>query len=315
MANRYWVGGAGTWVHSSTMRWSETSGGSPGASAPVSGDVAIFDTNSGTSDEVVTLDGTVECSGLSMTSMRLTAAEPSRDIIRVFGGNITARYFSFNGETHIEGSASVSSSMFGTTRIKSNSTFGPTTGGLNLGNISLEYGAFDLAAFTTSCTSFTIVNNGSAKFLIMGANSVLQPTTFTNNDPANFNPVLDDASLIFADTFTGGGESYKQVRANIVYSANTFTQLELGFHAQLQAGLTQTITGTLVIPEGTSLMSTSTGSQATLSCSGTSTYRKLTVQDLVVSPLQYVVDGTNNGNNSGWSFVSGSNNLFFGSNF
>ena len=43
MANRYWVGGSGTWGASSTTNWSTTSGGASGASVPTVADVAIFD--------------------------------------------------------------------------------------------------------------------------------------------------------------------------------------------------------------------------------------------------------------------------------
>lgn len=32
MANRYWVGGSGTWDNASTTNWSATSGGAAGAS-------------------------------------------------------------------------------------------------------------------------------------------------------------------------------------------------------------------------------------------------------------------------------------------
>jgi hypothetical protein len=46
MADRYWVGGAGTWDASTTTNWATISGGSSGASAPTSGDNAIFDANS-----------------------------------------------------------------------------------------------------------------------------------------------------------------------------------------------------------------------------------------------------------------------------
>lgn len=45
MANRYWVGGTGTWTD--TARWSTTSGGAGGASVPGASDAAIFDANSG----------------------------------------------------------------------------------------------------------------------------------------------------------------------------------------------------------------------------------------------------------------------------
>lgn len=46
MANRYWVGGTGTWNDASTTNWSNTSGGSSGASVPLTDDV-FFDGNSG----------------------------------------------------------------------------------------------------------------------------------------------------------------------------------------------------------------------------------------------------------------------------
>lgn len=42
MANRYWVGGTGTW-NNTTTNWSATSGGASGASAPTSADNVFFD--------------------------------------------------------------------------------------------------------------------------------------------------------------------------------------------------------------------------------------------------------------------------------
>jgi hypothetical protein len=48
MANRFWVGGTGTWDASSTANWSTSTGGASGASAPVSVDNVFFDANSGT---------------------------------------------------------------------------------------------------------------------------------------------------------------------------------------------------------------------------------------------------------------------------
>lgn len=60
MANRYWVGGAGTWDASSTTNWSTSSGGAGGASVPTAADDVYFDANSGT--------GTVTLSNLSVTA-------------------------------------------------------------------------------------------------------------------------------------------------------------------------------------------------------------------------------------------------------
>lgn len=47
MANRFWVGGTGTWDAANTTSWSTTTGGGGGASVPGTGDVAIFDGSSG----------------------------------------------------------------------------------------------------------------------------------------------------------------------------------------------------------------------------------------------------------------------------
>jgi len=47
MANRFWVGGAGTWDNTDTSHWSASSGGSAGASVPGRNDTAVFDASSG----------------------------------------------------------------------------------------------------------------------------------------------------------------------------------------------------------------------------------------------------------------------------
>lgn len=47
MANRFWVGGTGTWDASDTTHWAATTGAAGGQSVPGSGDNATFDANSG----------------------------------------------------------------------------------------------------------------------------------------------------------------------------------------------------------------------------------------------------------------------------
>ena len=47
MANRYWVGGTGTWDASDTTHWSASSGGAGGASVPGSSDAALLDGSAG----------------------------------------------------------------------------------------------------------------------------------------------------------------------------------------------------------------------------------------------------------------------------
>lgn len=68
MANRYWVGGAGTWDGSTTTHWAATSGGAGGASAPTTADDVILDASSGA--VVVSMDtaGTAACRSLDSTN-------------------------------------------------------------------------------------------------------------------------------------------------------------------------------------------------------------------------------------------------------
>ena len=55
MADRYWVGGTGTWDATSTTHWSNTSGGAPGFSVPTAADSVVFDSSSGGGGFVVTV--------------------------------------------------------------------------------------------------------------------------------------------------------------------------------------------------------------------------------------------------------------------
>lgn len=63
MANRFWVGGTGTWDGVDTTHWSGTSGGAGGQSAPGSSDAVTFDGSSG--GGTVTVNTTVTIQSLT----------------------------------------------------------------------------------------------------------------------------------------------------------------------------------------------------------------------------------------------------------
>jgi hypothetical protein len=65
MADRYWVGGTGSW--NSTAKWSATSGGASGASVPTASDNAIFDANSAAAHYAVTVTDNATCADLTFT--------------------------------------------------------------------------------------------------------------------------------------------------------------------------------------------------------------------------------------------------------
>jgi hypothetical protein len=65
MADRYWVGGAGTWDATSTTNWATSSGGAGGASAPTSSDNVIFDSLSNAIAYTVTVGTDAVCNDLT----------------------------------------------------------------------------------------------------------------------------------------------------------------------------------------------------------------------------------------------------------
>lgn len=63
MADRYWVGGDGVWNTTNTANWSDTSGGTGGASVPTAADTVFFDTAM-VKTTVVTIGANVVCGGM-----------------------------------------------------------------------------------------------------------------------------------------------------------------------------------------------------------------------------------------------------------
>ena len=72
MADRYWVGGTGSW--NSTTKWSATSGGASGASVPTSADNAIFNAASSVSGYTVTVTDNATCANLTVTPVAATGS-------------------------------------------------------------------------------------------------------------------------------------------------------------------------------------------------------------------------------------------------
>jgi len=71
MADRYWVGGTGTWDATSTANWSALSGGGTGASVPTAADNVFFDANSnvGTGSFTVTMSTTRVCNDFTASGL------------------------------------------------------------------------------------------------------------------------------------------------------------------------------------------------------------------------------------------------------
>lgn len=82
MADRYWVGGTGTWNTTSTTNWSTTSGGSSGASVPTATDNVFFD-QAGT--YTVTLTGALACLDFTVSAGTVTFAQGTGPTLSING--------------------------------------------------------------------------------------------------------------------------------------------------------------------------------------------------------------------------------------
>lgn len=91
MADRYWVGGAGSW--NTTAKWSTTSGGASGASVPTSADNAIFDAASGAAPFTATVTDGATCANLTLTPNATVGVT----ILDVAGSFVIAGTFSTSG--------------------------------------------------------------------------------------------------------------------------------------------------------------------------------------------------------------------------
>jgi len=88
MANRYWVGGSGNWSDN-TNHWSDSSGGSPGASLPTSSDDVFIDANSGFgSGGTIYLDGQNTCRDITCSSGHTFTIDESSGRMNCYGSVI-----------------------------------------------------------------------------------------------------------------------------------------------------------------------------------------------------------------------------------
>ena len=82
MANRYWVGGSGTWNTTSTTNWSAASGGASGASVPTAADSVFFD-QAGTYK--VTCTGALTCLDITVSAGTVTFADGTTPTFAISG--------------------------------------------------------------------------------------------------------------------------------------------------------------------------------------------------------------------------------------
>ena len=281
MADRYWVGGTGTWDSATTTNWSASSGGAGGASLPTAADNVFFDANSnvGTGAFTVTmansprvcndftasgLDGTMTLAGASNVALNVSGSLtwPATGFIRTYTGVTT-----FNATTTGKTVTTNGATFAGTV------TFDGVGGGWTLGSaitasnrtLFVYNGTFDTSSsgnytvtvqiFYSSASSARTINLNASTVNVSVSSTAWDMTTSTN---ATLNAGTSTINCSGSTAiFAGGGLAYYNVAftsttadTKSITGANTFNNLSVT--APASAGVStliflanQTISGTL----------------------------------------------------------------------
>ena len=184
MADRYWVGGNGTWNATAGLKWALTSGGLGGQAVPTSADDVYFDAGSGTVNVQIgastcknlnfsgftgTLNvastSTLNCHG-SLTMVPMTSAWTGNiNFLSTTAQTITSNGFTFDNPLTFNG-------VGGSWQLADNLTTGPTR------TTTLTNGALDLSSGNrTLSTGLFSSNNSNTRSILFGTGNV----TITGN--------------------------------------------------------------------------------------------------------------------------------------
>ena len=234
MADRYWVGGTGTWGSTQTTNWATSSGGTAGASVPTAADNVIFDSlsNTGTNAFTVTMatsprvclnfdasaiDGVMTLAGsaigLTISGSYITHAtnySPTYTLTTTFNSTTTGQTISsavaFPGAVTFDGvgggwtlNSNISTAATATTTL--------TNGALALGGYDLTTGIFSSSGSGTRSIAFGTNNiilahtTAATPVLVMAT-----ATNFTYTGTGGFTSAMT-VTRSFAFGSTSGGTS------------------------------------------------------------------------------------------------------------
>lgn len=193
MADRYWVGGAGTWNTTSTTNWSASSGGPSGASVPTAADNVFFDQ---AGIYTVTCTGALTCLDITVSGGTVTFASGTSPTFAISGSMslIGSTVWSSSGAITFNATTTGKTVTTNGVALSSNTiSFNGAGGGWTLGSaltsssgtLSIIQGTFDTSAsgyavtflsFTSAVTSTRVINLNSSIVSVTGVTSALNIT-------------------------------------------------------------------------------------------------------------------------------------------
>ena len=271
MANRYWVGGSGTWNTTSTTNWSTASGGSGGASVPTAADSVFFD-QAGT--YTVTCTGALTCLDITVSAGTVTFANGTSPTFTISGSMslLAGTVWSSTGGITFNATTTGKTVTTNGTSLSGGCIFNGTGGGWTLGSaldtgfnngVSISAGTFSSAGYAITGTTLVIngagirtINLSSSTITCITASATaLNASTITN---LTFNAGTSQINLSGVTSgISSGGLTFYNVAftsttagSRTITGANTYNNFAVT--APSSAGVTnvtfaakQTINGTL----------------------------------------------------------------------
>ena len=242
MADRFWVGGAGTWNTSSTTNWSATSGGGSGASVPTVADSVFFD-QAGT--YTVTMTGALACLDITVSAGTVTFATGTSPTLNVRGSMslLAGTVWSATGAITFSSTTTGRTVTTNGVTISGEIEFNGIGGGWTLGSNLTTLNRLNFLAGTFDTSS---LNNWSINCGGQFASSGSQSRTINFNGSTVTISVAASAALSFT---TSLGLTFNAGTSQINFTASTsgintlgLTFYNVAFTSTTAA--TKTITGT-----------------------------------------------------------------------
>jgi hypothetical protein len=282
MADRYWVGGSGTWNATATANWSTSSGGAGGASAPTSVDSVFFNANSniGTGAFTVTVTAAtcLNFTASGLDGLMTIESAATNTPLDVYGSlTIPATNFVWSPSLGItltfRGTASNTIVTNGVTLNTTNIILDAVGGELTLGSaitvnstrfINVINGSFSTSASNYSISAGQILSNQSTvRSILLNASAVsltgATVVNFTTATNLTFNAGTSTITCSGTSAiFTGGAQTFHNVIFSNAAGGTTTINGENTFNNLTQASRSNTGSKTVIFTSNQTINGTLT---------------------------------------------------------
>ena len=335
MANRYWVGGTGTWNTSSTTNWSDASGGSSGFSVPTVADNVFFD-QAGT--YTVTMTGALACLDITVSAGTVTFATGTSPTLNIRGSMslLTGTLWSSTGTITFSSTSTGRTVTTNGVNFEPQIIFSGVGGGWTLGSaltsknfVTLSAGTLDTGNYNLTLSTgngFLVTSGASTKTLNLGSSTVTAYALFVTAGTES-SLTLNSGTSTLSLYGTGGNCSFgSKTYYDVSFTGTTGFPNILTFgnfrnlsfvaptseYRSIKLPGSATITGTLTVSAGaiparrTFMRSSTVGTTVTLTCNAFSG-DNVDFRDITITGAAAPITGSSLGDckgNSGITFTS-----------